>query len=137
MGMKALTCAALALAGFPAAAQDWNCSDPGNLPQMGMNYCAYEDWQKADRELNAVWPKARAHMKAIDADSREFFPEQAIGAESLLKAQRAWIDYRDGQCEAEGAQFAGGSIRPLIVNSCLADKTRQRTEELLRLMETN
>ena len=58
-------------------------------------------------------------------------------AENLLKAQRAWIDYRDGQCEAEGAQFAGGSIRPLITISCKTTLTRKRTEELLQMMQEN
>ena len=127
--------ALLGLAAAPAAAQDWDCSNADNLPQIGMNYCAYEDWQAADRELNAIWPKARALMKSIDKDNADLFPGQANGAESLLKAQRAWIDYRDGHCETQGAQFAGGSIRPLVVNSCLADKTRERVTELKALLE--
>jgi uncharacterized protein YecT (DUF1311 family) len=118
-----------------APAQDWNCEEPGNLPQQGMNMCAYEDWQRADRALNIAWGKVREHMKAIDASTRDYFPDQAVGEENLLKAQRAWIDYRDGHCEAEGAQFAGGSIQPLIINSCKASMTRKRTEELLLLME--
>lgn len=70
----------------PAAAQDWHCDAPADLPQQGMNHCA-------------------------------------------------WIDYRDGHCAAEGAKFAGGSIRPLIENACKAALTGQRTEELLLLLE--
>ena len=101
-----------------------------------MNYCAYQAWQEADATLNAIWPDVRARMTAMDADNSEYFPEQANGAENLLKAQRAWIDYRDGHCEAEGAQFAGGSIRPLITYSCKAAMTRKRVEELRSLMET-
>ena len=123
------------LAAFPAFSQDWDCSNADNLPQQGMNYCAYQDWQIADEALNAAWPKVRAHMKSIDESTREYFPEQAIAEESLLKAQRAWIIYRDGHCEAEGGQFAGGSIQPLIINSCKASMTRKRTEELLQLMQ--
>lgn len=123
------------LASLPANAQDWNCDKPAELPQQGMNMCAYRDYQKADRALNIVWPKVKAKMKVLDEDTREYFPHQANGEESLLKAQRAWIDYRDGQCISEGAQFAGGSIRPLIENSCLASLTRKRTEELLLMLE--
>ncbi len=132
----ALATALLALAATPAAAQDWDCSKADDLPQQGMNWCAYGDWQSADKALNALWPKVRKHMKSLDAESSEYFPEQANGDESLLKAQRAWIDYRDGQCEAEGAQFAGGSIRPLVTYSCLASMTRKRIEELNALMES-
>ena len=123
------------LSASQAISQDWDCSNADNLPQQGMNYCAYQDWQTADEALNAAWPKVRAHMKSIDESTREYFPEQAIAEESLLKAQRAWINYRDGHCEAEGGQFAGGSIQPLIINSCKASMTRKRTEELLQLMQ--
>ena len=129
------TFALFSLAAAPAAAQDWDCSKADNLPQQGMNWCAGQDYQAADKALNDLWPKVRARMKAMDAETAEYFPEQANGAESLLKAQRGWIDYRDGHCETEGAQFAGGSIRPLIVNSCLASMTRERTEELRQLIE--
>ena len=129
----ALTLACLALA--PAKAQDWDCSKADDLPQQGMNMCAYEDWQRADRALNVAWKQVRAHMKSVDETTREFYPEQAAAEDSLLKAQRAWIDYRDGHCETEGAQFTGGSIQPLIINSCMASMTRKRTEELLLLMQ--
>ena len=123
------------LSASQAISQDWDCSNADNLPQQGMNYCAYQDWQTADEALNAAWPKVRAHMKSIDESTREYFPEQAIAEESLLKAQRAWINYRDGHCDAEGGQFAGGSIQPLIIYSCKASMTRRRTEELLQLMQ--
>ncbi|QBK31284.1 lysozyme inhibitor LprI family protein [Roseitalea porphyridii] len=118
-----------------ATAQDWDCDDAGNLPQQGMNWCAYQDWQRADRALNADWPLVVDAMKEMDGFAAESFPEQANGHDSLLEAQRAWITYRDGQCTAEGARFAGGSLRPLIENSCKAALTRKRTEELLLMLE--
>ena len=134
--MKTLAVVSLALALVtPAFAQEWNCDDAGNLPQIGMNYCAALDYSEADRALNAAWPEVVDRMKQSDAFTRESFPEQANGFDNLLKAQRAWIDYRDGHCEAEGARFAGGSLRQLIEYSCKAELTRQRTEELLLMLE--
>jgi uncharacterized protein YecT (DUF1311 family) len=129
--------AALGCLASPALAQDWDCSKPGDLPQLGMNWCAAQDYARADDALNAAWKKVRAYVKSVDKANREYFPEQAVADENLLKAQRAWIDYRDGQCEAEGAQFAGGSIRPLITISCKTTMTRKRTEELLQMMQEN
>lgn len=129
---------ALFLVAHPAASQDINCEDssaPETQTQMGMNYCSYQDYQKADRALNVVWPQIKAKMKALDESNKEWMPEQANGEENLLKAQRAWIEYRDGHCTAEGAEYAGGSIRPLIESSCLATLTRRRTEELLLMLE--
>ncbi|MEM7290651.1 MAG: lysozyme inhibitor LprI family protein [Pseudomonadota bacterium] len=130
--------AALLLSVHPVAAQDIDCEDsaaPATQTQMGMNFCSYQDYQKADRALNLVWPQIKAKMKALDESNRDWMPEQANGEENLLKAQRAWIDYRDGHCTAEGAEYAGGSIRPLIENTCLAALTRHRTEELLLMLE--
>ena len=128
---------ALGCLASPALAQDWDCSKTDDLPQLGLNWCAAQDYARADAALNAAWKKVRAYVKSVDKANPEYFPEQAVADENLLKAQRAWIDYRDGQCEAEGAQFAGGSIRPLITLSCKATMTRKRTEELLLLMQEN
>ena len=100
-----------------------------------MNICSYKEFQKADEALNDIWPLVRDHMKQIDTYSKEYFPEQANGAESLLKAQRAWIIFRDAHCDTEGARFAGGSIRPLIENGCRESLTLRRIEELKGLME--
>ncbi len=116
-------------------AQDFECSKPDDLPQQGMNMCAFKDWEKADAELNALWPGIREHFQKLDETNREFYPDRANGEESLLKAQRAWIDFRDGHCAAEGAQFTGGTIQPLIIHSCRADLTRKRIRQLQALTE--
>ncbi|MEL6435675.1 MAG: lysozyme inhibitor LprI family protein, partial [Pseudomonadota bacterium] len=127
--MKHWIAACLLVTAGPALAQEnpWNCDEPGNLPQQGMNMCAYQDWQRADRALNVVWPKVAAWAKNNDALTAEFRPELAKTEDNLRKAQRAWIAYRDGHCETEGLRYAGGSIAPLIVNSCKASVTRKRT----------
>ncbi|MEL6818360.1 MAG: lysozyme inhibitor LprI family protein [Pseudomonadota bacterium] len=132
--MRLLLAALLTAVPVTVLAQDWDCSGADNLPQQGMNYCAYEDWQQADGQLNALWPQVKRWAKVTDENTREWQPQYAIAEESLLKAQRAWIDYRDGHCESEGMKYAGGSIQPLIVNSCKADLTRRRNEELLDLL---
>ncbi|MEM1377738.1 MAG: lysozyme inhibitor LprI family protein [Pseudomonadota bacterium] len=137
--MRYWIAALLLVAAGPALSQDnpWNCDAPGELPQQAMNMCAFEDWQEADQELNEAWPKVRKWARERDDN----LPDLSIRridstmSDSLLKAQRAWIDYRDGHCETEGLRYAGGSIVPLIVNSCKADMTRKRTEELLLLLE--
>ena len=114
-----------AFSASPAGAQEVDCTDPQD--QFSMNTCAHRDWEDADRELNAVWPIIRNRLRESDS----FQPEELKGGEkALLKSQRAWIDYRDGTCEAEGFQARGGTLEPLIVSSCLARLTRARTKEL-------
>ena len=133
--MKRLLAALLLATATPAAAQDWDCNDMANLPQLGLNMCTYQDYERADRALNVVWPKAVQWAREIDQSTREWQPQLAIAEESLRKAQRAWIDYRDGHCETEGMTAAGGSMQPMLVSGCKASLTRKRTEELLLLLE--
>lgn len=60
-----------------------------------------------------------------------------VGAlEALKKAQRAWIGYRDGQCELAGFEARGGSMEPMLVSGCLAELTRKRTDELRKIVES-
>ena len=127
--------AILACSTFGAAAQDWDCTNAGDLPQQGMNWCAAMDYQRADRALNVLWPKVRQHMRDMDADLADLGPDLVGAEDALMQAQRAWIDYRDGHCASEGFAARGGSLEPLLVSSCKAYMTKERTQELLLLMQ--
>jgi uncharacterized protein YecT (DUF1311 family) len=119
-------------ASVPAMAQDWDCSKPDTLPQQGMNFCAGQDYKKADDELNALWPKARAYAKELDSHQ----DKSLKGAgDALLNGQRGWIKYRDGQCELEGFYARGGTMEPLLVAACKAELTRARIRELQNTMQ--
>lgn len=115
-----------------ANAQDWNCRDAGNLPQQGMNFCAFKGFEKADAELNATWKQVFPKTKTFEAEVDEQFKGWP---DALLKAQRAWITYRDAHCTSEGFKFRGGSMEPFIYNSCRAGLTQERTKQLKYLME--
>lgn len=100
--------------------------------QTDLNICAALDFDTADKALNAQYKKTRAAMVAIDAD----LDNDMKGAEkALVKAQRAWVDYRDGECEAQGFQARGGSMEPMLVSGCKADLTKKRTKELKDLAD--
>ena len=90
--------------------------------------CAYQEFEKADAELNAVWKQAKA--SAGELDSQEDEESRKGAAKALLAAQRGWIAYRDGACELAGWEAHGGSMEPMVVSDRLADKTRARTKEL-------
>lgn len=121
-----------ALLASQAAAQQYNCESP--QAQVEMNFCAHQEWKLADALLNVEYKAARAAMKQIDKD----LPTGQQGAAIALRdAQRAWIKYRDLACAAEGWQFRGGSIEPLVVSTCLTTVTESRTEALQALSQTN
>ena len=102
-----------------------NCQNPQT--QTEMTICAGRDYRSADAELNRVYKAAIAQMKQMDAA----LPPQLKGAAKALRAaQRAWIPYRDKACESFGFQARGGSMESMLVATCLANLTRDRTREL-------
>ena len=87
-----------------------------------MNSCTAQQYQAADKTLNQTYQSA---IKRADAPQREL----------LKKAQQAWIALRDADCAFIGSGTQGGSIQPMIVNQCLADKTNEREAYLATLMQ--
>ncbi|MDR6668525.1 lysozyme inhibitor LprI family protein [Rhizobium sp. 1399] len=116
------------LAAGAAHAEDVDCDNAQT--QSDMTSCAEARYEEADKALNAQYKQTRAAMVAIDGD----LEGDMKGAEqALLKAQRAWISYRDAQCENYGFQARGGTMEPMLVAGCLADLTDLRTKELKEL----
>lgn len=107
-----------------------DCSNPQT--QLDLNQCAGEDYDKADKELNAEYQKLRKTLAERDKDA----DENTKGAvDALVAAQRAWVAFRDANCKLSGFQARGGSMEPMIIASCLADMSREQTEELKSLSE--
>ena len=79
--------------------------------------CFDREYKKADAELNRIYKLA---FTGLDEKATE----------NLRKAQRAWMVYRDAQCDAEYAKWGGGSGGPAAHLSCLLRLTRLRTREL-------
>lgn len=51
----------------------------------------------------------------------------------LRDAERAWIAYRDANCESEHRTYEGGTMGPNMSASCQIKLTRQRIEEINRI----
>lgn len=111
----ALALAGAAIAAVPAFAAE-TC-DRSDQTQMGMNMCAAADAEAADAKLNVVYKKLAAKSEGAEKTS-------------LRDAQRAWVAYRDKECDYETIGSAGGSIRPMEVSACVQKMTEGRTKEL-------
>ncbi|MEZ6875283.1 lysozyme inhibitor LprI family protein [Enterobacter sp. KBR-315C3_2022] len=117
--MKRFTLAGLVLLVSASALAD----ECGNATtQLELNDCAAQQYQAADKKLNATYQAAYKRAAA---------PQQAL----LKKAQQAWIALRDADCAFIGSGTEGGSVQPMIVNQCLAEKTVEREAFLASLMQ--
>ena len=103
--------------------QDIQCKEDGN--QMEMNRCAYEDFEKADNELNKVYGKLRTKKKG-----------NKLYLKNLKASQNLWIKFRDAElemlfsCKDENIRMCFGSMYPLLFNGEKARITEERTVSL-------
>lgn len=91
--------------------------------QREMNECLASAYRDADQELNALYASLRNKLEP-----------GAIA--KLQEAQRAWVKYRDTNCEAEAGLYEGGSIQPAVRSGCLERVTRARIAELHMIYDT-
>jgi uncharacterized protein YecT (DUF1311 family) len=102
-----------------------NCKEPTD--QATMTQCAGLDFQKADAELNVAWPQLK--QDAVTSDMAEG-PDKHDYENALVASQRAWIKFRDEECDWQGFAAHGGSMEPMLVNMCMAKLTRERVKQL-------
>lgn len=117
-----------------ASAEALKCGDDAD--NQTMIQCAYQDYQKADKELNDVYAKLMKSTK------ESFTPDITAGsgqdpAADLKDAQKKWIAFRDANCRFAGTEMLGGTGQPLIVNGCLARMTKERVKELKEALGGN
>jgi uncharacterized protein YecT (DUF1311 family) len=86
--------------------------------QLDMQFCVDARYKVADARLNEVYKR----LTPLTHDAEE--------KSKLVKAQRAWIAFRDTECAWEGDKYRGGSLEPYEAVSCLLRLTEQRTQEL-------
>jgi uncharacterized protein YecT (DUF1311 family) len=91
------------------------CDSPQT--QAEMNRCAGEELRRNDAQLNVAYSRL---LKKLDPNRRA----------KLQKAERAWVAFRDAQCDYEGSESEGGSIQPLEIAACKTELTKARIAQL-------
>ena len=81
--------------------------------------CFDKAYKAADSSLNRLYGRIQ---KALSPDELQ----------SLVQAERLWLQYRDATCRAEYELFGGGTAGPPTRLACLAAETRAREASLSR-----
>ena len=56
--------------------------------------------------------------------------EHAAARSKLIAAQRAWVRFREADCNAVFEKWAGGSVRTVMYIGCMQKHAEQRIKDL-------
>ena len=126
--MKSILLTLILLLNSSLFANDIQCKEDGN--QLEMNQCAYEEFQKADKELNKVYNELRTKNK-----------KDKLYLKNLKASQKLWLTFLDAElnaiysCGNKDKQVCFGSMYSLLFNSSKAELTQDRTKQLKRYLD--
>lgn len=104
----------------------YNMCNSGVVAQMVG--CVEYLWKSEDKELNNLYTQVRDRVKSK-------FGDGSAAEKYLIKAQRAWITFRDATCRLENEGYSHG-VPPQTENlACLSDVTKKRNLELNDYLE--
>ena len=112
--------ALIAMAPTPIARAD-DCANATD--QRAMDECASEAYRKSDAELNALYKQIEQRLKSDTGTTK-----------LLIAAQRAWVVFRDAECNFSTSRVSGGTIYPMIYTECADGLTQRRIEDLKRYL---
>ena len=125
---------AVAFAASQAPLFNPDCTDPQSTLEMKL--CTQRELDRADAELNRVYTEAIAAAREQYRSMRgEPGYEKMPDSEAMLrKAQRAWIAFRDANCDYQYQVYYGGSLAGLSYLACKSEMTKARVKELRTMM---
>lgn len=115
--MRQLVLLTLAAMGTSSVAHGDDCSNAAD--QRAVAACVGQALKQSDAELNATYGQIQQRLKNDPAT-----------AKLLVGAQRAWVAFRDAECNFSSSSSLGGTVYPMIVALCADRLTRQRIDGL-------
>ncbi|MFZ6874154.1 lysozyme inhibitor LprI family protein [Undibacterium sp. Di27W] len=101
-----------------------DCNKAANT--MEINECASIEQQKVEAKLNQVYQRVLKGMEKDYASEGNF----ADIKKTFINAQRAWIKFREADCDAIHEKNISGTIRTVMHISCMQARAKQRIAEL-------
>jgi uncharacterized protein YecT (DUF1311 family) len=111
---------ALSLLASPPAsiAQADEACDTPHSSQAELNDCFGNAYKKSDAQLNGLYKQITGRLKDDQATTK-----------LLVTAQRAWVGFRDAECDFSTSAVSGGSAFGMVQAICLDRLTSKRIED--------
>lgn len=93
---------------------------------VDMKQCSWDAYGAADKILNKVYAQQVATLKTPDD-----FGQNPEILRRLVVSERAWITFRDADCDYQGTSMIGGTGEGLVISECLVGKTISRVKDLV------
>ncbi len=101
-----------------------DCANASTTVQM--TQCAALDADAAEARLNMAYKALVKQLTQPDTATDHYTQMR----QKLQTAQRAWITFRDADCEAVYQVNSSGTLRGLAALGCKRQRAEQRTREL-------
>jgi uncharacterized protein YecT (DUF1311 family) len=131
---------AFIIAGYPTtshsdpSSEETSCGQKSSVT-IEIVECLNTELSRADDSLNKVYGLILRELTAgsIDPNEPPFF---ADWKRDLMKAEKAWVAFKDSQCLVAGELLEPGTGVPVETGSCLVDLTNQRIHFLYEFAGT-
>lgn len=87
------------------------------ITTIEIRQCLAQELSYYDKKLNASYNELISKLAKHQQDS-------------LKKAQRAWLAYRNAECDFAAFSEQPGTIAPVIITTCFINMTKNRVNEL-------
>ncbi|MEC4722565.1 lysozyme inhibitor LprI family protein [Noviherbaspirillum sp. CPCC 100848] len=114
----------LALLAASKSAAGLDCGKAITTPDI--NQCASIEQKKVEANLNKVYQRVLKSLGQQDAPQ----PSSAAMRTSFIAAQRAWIKFREADCDAVYQKYADGTIRTVMYIGCMQHHAERRIKDL-------
>lgn len=105
----------ISMLSFPFASHS-TCMDDA-MSTSDINECTYKEYLVVDKKLNYSYQEL---LKIIPDNSKK----------KLREAQRAWLKYRDLECDFASEFLQGGTLATVVTKTCFVEMTKKRVLKL-------
>lgn len=98
-----------------------DCTKAVTTPDI--NECTSIEQKKVEDKLNKVY---QGIVKPLEGDEKK----------TLVEAQRAWVKFREADCNAVYQRWIDGTVRNVMFISCMQDRAETRIKELQEYAKT-